>query len=643
MFGDYGGVFVFLLTCSAAMVLWRTTFSINDNLTVANGLVALSDGHLHVTTPAYGETLRSPGMADYNGKAFPRNFAHIVFALPILWVLDGVAAVADVRVALAALWSLSVFATVSVGGRLVNRHRAAHLVGGGIALSSFVISVAIATPFPLVHLAYPALQLATILATAGCALVVYRLLSRIHSSDVGFAAGIAVGVASPALLWATIPKRHVLTALFALLTLFFLYRSRETDRISTYRRYRAVAYVPVGLTAWLHASEGLVLLGALVVADFATARENSVRTLATVAMGLLVSLLPFFLTNYLISGDPFTPPRMLDRYGGDAVGNRVTGDTSTSGGNSGAEDTSTAGDSSGTGNTSTSGGDSESGNTSATDRGSETGGGTDSATDDGSTVGGIIAPLLGILDRVLLFTEFLTDGLTAVRQEPTRLYRTFVRSGYFGFSSSGATGRAINVAFLEALPIAGVLIAAPVVAFRTVFDSLSSRSSLRLRSRPVFAADIFVLTYAILVTLLYIYRLPLHAMLTVRYVFPLFPLAVYGVTRLPWVRATVTDRSLWLGFTYAGTILVGGQLVLVTMVVRNYTADETVQGIALLALVVAAGTGLWSLSAAFDRSNTSVGAALLGIGSGLTTVLMGVFAFSFFGPTAEFVLPLLPL
>ncbi|QCS41687.1 hypothetical protein [Natrinema versiforme] len=607
VFGDYGGVFVFLLTCSAAMVLWRTTFSINDNLTVANGLVALSDGHLHVTTPAYGETLRSPGMADYNGKAFPRNFAHIVFALPILWVLDGVAAVADVRIALVALWSLSVFATVSAGGRLVDRHRAAHLVGGGIALSSFVISVAIATPFPLVHLAYPALQLAMILATAGCALVVYRLLSRIHSSDVGLAAGIAVGVASPALLWATIPKRHVLTALFALLTLFFLYRSRETDRISTYRRYRAVAYVPVGLTAWLHASEGLVLLGALVVADFATARENSVRTLATVAAGLLVSLLPFFLTNYLISGDPFTPPRMLDRYGGDAVGNRVTGDTSTAGGSS------------------------------------ETGGGTASATDDGSIVGGVIAPLLGTIDRALLFTEFLTDGITAVRQEPARLYRTFVRSGYFGFSSSGATGRAINVAFLEALPIAGALIAAPVVAFRTVFDSLSSRSSLRLRSRPVFAADIFVLAYAILVTLLYIYRLPLHAMLTVRYVFPLFPLAVYGVARLPWVRATVTDRPLWLGFAYTGSVFIGGQLVLAAVVIEGYTADETIQGLALLGLAIAAGTGIWSLSAAFDQTNTRIGAILFGLGSGLVTILMGVFAFSFFGPTAKFVLPMLPL
>jgi len=69
VFGDYGGVFVFLLSCSAAMVLWRTTFSINDNLVVANGLVALSDGHLHVTTPTYGDTLRAPGMAEYNGKA----------------------------------------------------------------------------------------------------------------------------------------------------------------------------------------------------------------------------------------------------------------------------------------------------------------------------------------------------------------------------------------------------------------------------------------------------------------------------------------------------------------------------------------------------------------------------------------------
>ncbi|MFA9417889.1 hypothetical protein [Natrinema sp. HArc-T2] len=625
VFGDYGGVFVFLLSCSTAMVLWRTTFSINDNLVVANGLVALSDGNLHVITPTYGETLQAPGMAEYNGKAYPRNFAHIVLALPFLWVLETIAAVADIRIALAALWSLSVFATISVGGRLINRYEPAHLIGSILALITFVASVARATPFPLTHLAYPALQLATIVAAAGCALVTYRLFSHIYSSDIGLAAGIASGVASPALLWATIPKRHVLTALFALLTLLFLYRSRETDRISTYRRYRAIAYVPVGLTAWLNASEGLVLLGALAIADFTTARENSVRTLATVAVGFFGSLLPFFLTNYLISGDPFTPPRMLDRYGADAVNTPVS------------EDLTGASDSSGTGANGTS--TSDGGNTSTSD-------GSGTSTVD-TILEGIVSaaagPLLGTVDRALLFTEFLSHGLEAVRQEPDRLYHTFVRSGYLEFSSSGATGLAINVAFLEALPIAGALIATPIVAVRTVFDKLVRNTSPGLRSSPLFAADVFVAIYTLLITLLYIYRLPIHAALTVRYVYPLFPLAVYGVARLSWVRATVTERPLWLGLTYAGSILIGGQLILVAVVLNGYTADETIQGIALLSLAVTAGTGLWSLAGAVDRTNSSVGAALLGVGSGLATILMCVFAFSFFGPTAKFVLSLLPV
>jgi len=633
VFGDYGGVFVFLLSCSAAMVLWRTTFSINDNLVVANGLVALSDGHLHVTTPTYGETLRAPGMAEYNGKAYPRNFAHIVFALPFLWVLETIAAVADIRIALAALWSLSVFATVSVGGRLIGRHEPAHLIGGMLALVSFVASVASATPFPLDHLAYPALQLATIVAAAGCALVLYRLFSHIYSSDIGIAAGIASGVASPALLWATIPKRHVLTALFTLLTLFFLYRSREADRISMYRRYRAIAYVPVGLTAWLNASEGLVLLGALAITDFTTARENGVRTLATVAMGFFVSLLPFFLTNYLIAGDPFTPPRMLDRYGADAVNTPVS------------EDLTAASDSSGTGADGTITSDS-SGTSTSDGSGTSTSDGSGTSTVDTileGIVSGTAGPLLGTVDRALLFTEFLSHGLEAVQQEPGRLYHTFVRSGYLGFSSPGATGLAINVAFLEALPIAGALIAAPIVAVRTVFDKLIGNTSPSLRSSPLFAADIFVAIYTILITLLYIYRLPIHAALTVRYVYPLFPLAIYAVARLSWVRTAVTERPLWLGLTYAGSVLIGGQLVLITVVTKGYTADETIQGIALLSLAVTAGIGLWSFAGAFDRTNTSIGAILLGLGGGLATLLTCVFTFSFFGPTAKFVLSLLPV
>jgi len=643
VFGDYRGLFVFLLTCTAAMALWRTTFSINDNLTVANGLVAVNDGHLHVVAATYGDTLNTPGMAVLDGRAYPRNFAHIVVALPILRAFDLVAAVADVRIALAGLWSLSLFATVSVGGRLVGRQRTVHLLGGALALVAFVANVATATPFPYDHLAYPALQFATVLAAAACALVVYRLLAHIHSEDVGLAAGVAAGVASPALLWATIPKRHVLTALFALLTLYCLYRSRAADDAATYRRYRAVAYVPVGLTAWLNASEGLVLFGALVVADFVTARDNGIRSIGAVCAGFLLSLIPFFLTNYLISSDPLTPPRMLDRYGDEAVWDPVTEEVTD------ISDDST-GESGGTG--SSDGGDAGSSDKAADGGGSGGGGGpsdedgaSGGQSDDGFLAGirsGVIAPALGALDRAMLFATFLEQGVTASLQEPTRLYHAFVRSGYFGFSSPGATGLAVNVAFLEALPIAGALVAAPFVAARGIYRRVSDTVPDGFRSRPSAAADLFVGVYAVLLTLLYIYRLPLHATLTVRYIYPLFPLAVYAVARLPAVRATVSDWGTWLAFTYTGSVLIGGQLAALGVALGNYTVDETIQGLALLGIAVASGIAVWSLAAAFDRGDGRVGAVLLGVASGLVTVLMAVFAVSFFGPTADFVLPIVP-
>ncbi|WP_135820129.1 hypothetical protein [Halostella litorea] len=683
VFGDYAGLFVFLLACTAAMVLWRTTFSITDNLTVANGLVAVSDGHMHVAQPTYGDTLATPGMYEIDGRAYPRNYAQIAVALPVLWAFDAVAAVADVRIALAALWSLLLFATASVGGRLVGRRETAHLLGGGVALAAFAANVALATPFPYENLAYTALQFATVLASAATALVAYRLLVHAYESSVGLAAGVAVGVASPALLWATIPKRHVLTGLFAFLTLYCLYRSRGADGESSYRGYRAAAYVPVGLTAWLNASEGLVLFGALLVADAVTAREHGLRTLATVAAGFALSLLPFLLTNYLVSGDPFAPPRMLDRYGSAAVDETVTEEASAIGddlnaGDGGGE--AAGGESGGTGGDGSgstgSGGNGSAGNGSAgngsagsegggstevggdgTERPGATGGDSDGSGGGGSSgvAGGIdvllgrvsalwtgfLVRALGVFDRVVLFTDFLSQGVDAVRQEPERLYHAFVRSGYFGFSSGGATGLAINVAFLEAFPVAGVLLTVPVVAARRGYRGLRAGTA-GLRSRPLVAADVFVASYAVLITLLYIYRLPLHATLTVRYVYPLFPLAVYGAARLPCVRAAVTERGTWLAFAYAGSVLVGGQLVAIAVVTRGYTADETIQGLALLALGVMAALVAWALSAAFDRTNAGVGAVLLGVGGGVATVLMCAFALLFFGPTGEFVLPILP-
>ncbi|WP_158601449.1 hypothetical protein [Halosegnis longus] len=622
VFGDRRGLFVCLLAALVATIGWRTIVTINDNYTVLNGLVALAEGHVVVQEAVFGPSLQTPGMVHGQAGPVARNYAHIVLSLPALGLLQAIDAVADLTIALVGGWSLLLLATVVVAGDILERGRLARLAGSGFALVTFVVGVALATPLDQPHLALLAMQTTTVAIAALSATLLYRLVAHLHDDRVGLAAGVALAVASPSVLWATIPKRHVLTAAFALATCYWLARSRATG--SSARRFHALAYVPVGLTAWLNAAEGLVLLAALIIVDIVTIPDFDRRRLALVAGAFACSLLPLVVTNLFVAGDPLTTPRMLPPYGSGGGGDiRFVADGGGSSGGGG-----TGGGGTGAGSSGGGGGGTGSGGT---------GGG-------GFTLAPLLAPLIASftesLSRLGVFVGFLTDGAQAVVTTPSNLYHAFLRSGYVATEGAGATGLAINLAFLEALPIAGALAALPVLAARRLrgFDWSGVRDSL---ATPARTADMFVLSYGLLLTLIYIHRLPLHAMLTVRYVYPLFPLALYAVARLPAARAIIRERATLLAFVYTGGVAIGGQLTVLVVALAGYTASETLQAYALIALGLATLLAGWSVAAALDRRLGRTGAVLFGLAGACATNVVGVFLFHFFGKA--FLLPFIPL
>ena len=618
VFGDRRGLFVCLLAALAATVGWRTVVSITDNYTVVNGLVALSEGHVAVTKATFGASLETPGMVRAQGITVARNYAHIVLSLPALWLLQAIDAVADLSVALVGSWSLLLLATVATAGDILDRGRAARLFGSLLALVAFAAGVVLATPLDQPHLSLLAMQTTTVAAAGLSATLPYRLVTLLHGQRAGLAAGVALAVASPAVLWATIPKRHVLTAAFALATCYWLARSR-TAREPSARRFHALAYVPVGLAAWLNAAEGLILLTALLVVDIATTPRLGRRRLALVAGAFACSLLPLLVTNLIVSGDPLVVPRMLPPY--ESSGG---GDIQFTGGDGGA-----GGGGGGTGG----GGGSSGGGAGGGGSGGSNGG-------SGFSLAPFVEPFATAIARLGVFVGFLTDGVRAAVTTPARVYHTIFRSGYVATEARGATGLAINLSFLESLPIAGMLASLPLLAVRRA----RSRDWSRLRTSlatPTRTADAFVLVYAFLLTLTYISRLPLHATLTVRYVYPLFPLALYAVARLPAARAVVRGHGTLLAFVYTGGVAIGGQLTVLVVALAGHTASETLQAYALLGLALAAVLAGWSVAAALGRQSDRTGAVLFGLAGSCATNVVGVFVFQFFGES--FLLPFVPL
>ncbi|WP_336361301.1 hypothetical protein [Haladaptatus sp. ZSTT2] len=595
VFGDLRGLLVFIVALWFFVLYWRIGIFISDTFTVANAFVAVSEGHLWLDHFPYGQGPNTPGMVLVDGKLYGRNYGQIFLALPFLWAMQAVSVVADPRVALVAGWSGLTLAGWVVAGRLTDRTTEFTLAGSALALLLFAVNLAVSPPLDPFWIHQAALQLASMVAAAFVGVVLYRLLAAMHGPRVGLLAGLFVVLATPVGFWASIPKRHALTTLFAVCTLYCFYTSREGDL-----KLRALAYVFVGLTAWVHAPEAFVLIVALAVVDLPTAKSNDLRTLAMLGVAFAVSLLPFFLTNALISGNPIQPPRLLPQYNGGPIPDAPIPDGGGVGTGSG-------------------------------------GSGSPPPSVIASVVGTFATLGSAALGKIAIFTSLFTDGVAVAFQSPERLFQTYIRQGYYVRGIANDGNEAINLSILESAPILGALTAFPVYAVQQFRTENRVRAWL---STPAGATDIFAFVYCVLLTAVYLPRLPLYATITVRYLLPVFPFLLYAVFRLPSVRRAVTTHPQPLAWAYAGTVLIGGQGLLLALLVQRPALGEAVQLHALLGIGVGVAFGLWSLASLRWPRADILGASLLGVVAGTGTLFLLLSGIEYFAYAGEFALPL---
>lgn len=610
-FGDRLGLTVFLgavLWCGA---LWRVGILIQDTVTVANALANVADGHLAILDSPYALTLgEQPGLVEVDGQAYGRNYGHVLLALPLLWVLEVGTALVAPKLLLAGAWSLGLVAFAGQLGRVTGRKQIV-AVGSVGALLVFVGNVLFVTALPEAVLALVALQLSTIFAAAFIAVVLYRLVGRFHGNRMGVVAGVAVVVATPVGFWATIPKRHVVTAAVAVVALYCFAVSRDrTDRNGTLSR--ACSYGVLGLLTTVHPFEAFFLFVVLVPIDLATAPNNSLRSVLLVGLLFTISLLPFFTLNTLISGNPLESPRIIsgagsgletslspDGGGGDGGGTQTPADD---GG------TQTPADGSGNGSSSDGGADSE-GNTET-----ETGGGDSSS----SGIVAMLAPLLAFAGSLVGFVgDWIGESLNVLGQLD-RLYHIFVRGGNISSLTNSVNNfEAIELTLLESFPLAAALIWLPVA----VIQGLRKRVVSAGITTPRRQTDLLAAGFAIVFALIYLPRLPLHSQITVRYILPVMPLLLYGVTRCSFVHRVVADRPRWLLGSYLAIVFVGGAVMTTTLAVLDPAIGEAMQlhalvglGAAVVAVVI---VSLWPLQD--DIRAVAVGLALP---AGVTTVFL---------------------
>ncbi|MFC6863593.1 hypothetical protein ACFQGE_08965 [Halomicroarcula sp. GCM10025817] len=617
LFGDRYGLVLWLALLFTLGATWRIGVFITDTYATANTLVALSQGSLAVTEIRYSLTLGSqPGLHRVDGLLYGRNYGQLAVAVPFVWLLEGGSVVVDARLLLAGLWSGLGLLLVDQTSRLPAFDRDRTLTVGSLAVAVlFVGTLLTATDLPRDQLVLAAYQLSTLVAAATAGLVCYRLFTLLHGRRVGLAGGVALGLATPVGFWATLPKRHTFVAMLALATVYAFSVSRHRADGRAALRARAGAYALAGFVTWTHAFEAFFLVATLGVVDVLTARSNSPRQLLVVGLALLAASTPMLATNYAISGNPAEPPRLLPNVGGGEV--EFVPDNS-----SGADGGSDA-------------------------AGEDSGG----PANDGETEGGppLLAPVLGAtaaalskFDTISRFTVGAVVEGTRVLDDPDRLTAIFVRSGNIQSLNYRVNDfETIELALLEAMPLLGALVAFPVLllgrARRLVADARAATgvhpgSVSHRRLSPARQTDLLVGALAVVMTVIYLSRLPLHSMLTVRYLHPVVPLAVYGVVRLPAVRDAATRTPRWLAGSYLCSVALGLLVVLGGILTLDLAVGEAVQYHALANLVTAtlAGSAVVGRTVVPDRVSARVTAVGLGLPAGFTTAYVLLAALVYF-------------
>jgi len=616
------------------VVYWRTGVFITDNYAVANGLVNVANGHLAITEIRYSLTLGSqPGLMYSADAVYARNYAHIFLSLPVLWILEGVAALFDIRLVLVAGHAGLVLVFFERLGRVADRHRLLALAGSALATGLFLTNVVLAPPLLETWLPLVALQLTTMLAVAFTGVVVYRLLAHLHGHRVGLLIGAGTVLASPVGFWASIPKRHSLSTLAVVTVLAAFYFSRTAHTGRRALGFRVLAYVTTALFAWLHGLEAFVVLVALVTVDFATAHTLRPRQIAVISVVFLVALSPFLLTNLVVTGNPLQPPRSIDQFRGqvDPLDRGVN-----EGGDAGAR-TSTPVPGNVTNGTATENVTNGTATGNVTNGTSPTTPGPASPLSESDSSPGLFTTLwtsiIGagglVVEQTIWAAEqswgFFDDGLAAVQKDPSRLYHTFLRSGRIPVNVEYANSQqeAIDLALFEAAPLLGGLAGVLGAGVKRMYRRPSFQQVLASARQPERQVDLLAVVIALLFLLTYIERLPIQAQITVRYLLPIVPLGLYGVGRLGAVHRVVEHDWQWLAGSYLTTVVLGSLVLAVNLTWLNLAIGEAMQFHALLWLASASLFAVWTTGAGLKPdADRRTGAVVFAIPAGLTTVFL---------------------
>jgi hypothetical protein len=322
VFSDDTSTLFFFASLAFCLALWNLNIFINDEVTLAAQLINLGHGVLSLeTTPtrlyeglSFGGS--GPMLAfTYQGHVYAfYTHALAVFAAPFYALLYIISATVGIRLFFASLWSFSIFMVSWLLGKRWGKPRLGRDLGAFVALGLLIINIYVATKLPPLVFdqwgALMAIQLFNILATSAIVLFSLSIFRRYFANGRIAAFGAAyLLVATPVTFWAVSAKDHTASVLLIVASIWSLYMYLLDGKT----RYRYLSYILVGISFWVRVFDAIPLLIAIVLTDLLTS-EGRIKALITAAVTVTLGMVPYFINNFLLFGNPFLSPVYLSAH-----------------------------------------------------------------------------------------------------------------------------------------------------------------------------------------------------------------------------------------------------------------------------------------------------------------------------------------
>ncbi len=286
-------MFVFISFAGTRLFLSDEGIILDQFYNLINGSLALKIAKINVNNGIF--------MTIGNNLYGKFSYSLLILSFPTYYILKIIDGFYGAHLFILQLWAVLGGMVIFLIGKIRNMK---HAKAGGIVSYLILIGVNLYFFKPIYFPKWGELlsiEFTNIIISSFLVLFIYLFFKNFFSDKIALFASFFIMIATPIPFYAITLKHHSLTLFLTILSFYFFYKSY----VKQDNKFIYLAYISAGLCIWTRILDGSVLLASLLITDFLIFRR-SIKYIISISIVILLSLLPFFIFNYLLVGNPFS-------------------------------------------------------------------------------------------------------------------------------------------------------------------------------------------------------------------------------------------------------------------------------------------------------------------------------------------------